>query len=125
MSYEIIAEHFWQEVINYEEFWWYQWSWLLVSKKDDLVYVYKDYYGSCSGCDPLEANRTYDYDKWEYIIDDSFFDSYQPFATIDINDKDFKQKLTEAIYVNISYSIRADDAERFYNDTLLKLNIWK
>jgi hypothetical protein len=53
--YEIIAWANSQETIYYHEFGSYQGEWLLVSKDDDNYFIYKGYYGSCSGCDPFQA----------------------------------------------------------------------
>jgi hypothetical protein len=54
-EYTIIAWVKNQEVVAYKRFGdEYEGDWVLVSKDKDNYYIYKDYYGSCSHCDPLE-----------------------------------------------------------------------
>jgi hypothetical protein len=54
-SYEIVAWARGQEPLLFEQFGSYQGEWLLLSYKDGEYQIYKDYYGSCSGCDSWEA----------------------------------------------------------------------
>lgn len=53
--YDIVAWALGHETVLYEEFGSYQGEWLLVSFNDGLYYIWKGYYGSCSGCDSYEA----------------------------------------------------------------------
>ena len=57
--YEIVAFARGQDVVLYTEFGSYQGEWLMMAKDRDQFYVYKGYYGSCSGCDSFEAWRDY------------------------------------------------------------------
>lgn len=79
-DYTMVAEARGQRVLWYRRFGSYQGEWLLMSRDDDLYYIYKDYYGSCSGCDSLEAAFGYS----EEITPESpavqeFIKGYQPF----------------------------------------------
>ena len=56
----MVAEARGQRVLWFRRFGSYQGDWLLLSRDDDLYYVYKDSYGSCSGCDAIEAEFGYD-----------------------------------------------------------------
>jgi hypothetical protein len=59
----------------------YQGIWLLVAKDVDNYYIYKDYFGSCSGCDELEG----EFDKGEVELSkaQAFVEKhYHPFLTI-------------------------------------------
>lgn len=58
--YDIVAWSRGHETVLYEEFGSYQGEWLLVSFKDGLYYIWKGYYGSCSGCDSYESWNGYD-----------------------------------------------------------------
>jgi hypothetical protein len=61
--YDIVAWARGHETVLYEEFGSFSGEWLLVSFKDDLYYIWKGYYGSCSGCDSYEAEMSYDREK--------------------------------------------------------------
>jgi hypothetical protein len=73
--------------VYFEEFGSYQGEWILVTEKDDTFYIYKDWYGSCSGCDALEAfeadKSNYEWD-YELTLEDKkeFAENYKPFAEI-------------------------------------------
>lgn len=54
-SYTIIAWANNQKVINFQRFGLYQGEWLMITKDEHKYFIYKDYYGSCSGCDAYEA----------------------------------------------------------------------
>lgn len=55
-SYRIIAEIRNEKVLFYEEAGSYQGDWVMLAYKNGKYLIYKDYYGSCSGCDSLQAN---------------------------------------------------------------------
>lgn len=59
-SYEVVAFANGQDVVLFQTFGSYQGEWLLMAKDAEQFYVYKGYYGSCSGCDSYEAWRNYD-----------------------------------------------------------------
>jgi hypothetical protein len=85
MEYTIVAEARNQQVLWFRRFGSYSGEWLLLSKgtsaEDNLYYLYKDYYGSCSGCDDIEA--TFDYDEDDLPLDDpkiqEFIEKYPSF----------------------------------------------
>lgn len=54
-NYEIVAVARGQKPVLYNEFGSYQGEWMLLAKDADQFYVYKGWYGSCSGCDALQA----------------------------------------------------------------------
>lgn len=60
-NYEIVAWGRHQEPVYYHEFGSYSGEWLLVAVDQAGIYhVYKDWFGSCSGCDAYEAEFSYD-----------------------------------------------------------------
>lgn len=56
-GYPIIAWANGQKLIHYHEFGSYQGEWLMLAKGEKDYFVYKDYYGSCSGCDSYQAEE--------------------------------------------------------------------
>ncbi len=56
-GYPIIAWANGQKLIHYHEFGSYQGEWLMLAKGDGEYFVYKDFYGSCSGCDDYQAEE--------------------------------------------------------------------
>jgi len=60
IDYDVIALARGQKVLYYRQFGSYQGEWVLLSKDDESYYVYKGYYGSCSGCDAIQAEFDYD-----------------------------------------------------------------
>jgi hypothetical protein len=53
--YDIVALCRGHEVLYYREFGGYEGEWLMISFCTDEYYIWKGYYGSCSGCDSYEA----------------------------------------------------------------------
>jgi hypothetical protein len=58
-DYTMVAEARGQRVLWFRRFGSYQGDWLLLSRDDDRYYIYKDSYGSCSGCDAIEGEFGY------------------------------------------------------------------
>lgn len=56
-GYPIIAWANGQKCILYHEFGSYQGEWLMLAKGEKEYFVYRDYYGSCSGCDSYQAEE--------------------------------------------------------------------
>lgn len=54
-GYPIIAWANGQKLIHYHEFGSYQGEWLMLAKGEKEYFVYKDSYGSCSGCDAFQS----------------------------------------------------------------------
>jgi hypothetical protein len=79
-SYEIIAWANNQEVVFYEMFGTYDGEWLLVSEDETNFILYKDWYGSCSYCDPYEDEiRDINLSKKKAL---EFANKYKPFLEI-------------------------------------------
>lgn len=114
MAYEIIAEHKWEEIIHYQQYGWYAGERILVTEKDWVLKVYKDYYGSCTGCDDYE--RTFnDIDSPEKDSEEyketvkKFVSEYSPFLERKISDIT-KQDIEDSIMIN-NKDIRNFDKE--------------
>lgn len=54
-GYPIIAWANGEQLVLYQQFGSYQGEWLMLTKGDGQYLVYKDWYGSCSGCDAYEG----------------------------------------------------------------------
>lgn len=48
------------DLIHYSEYGSYSGSWIGILRDRDKVFIYIDYYGSCSGCDWLEAEKSWE-----------------------------------------------------------------
>jgi len=60
---DMFAKVLQMDLIVYREYGSYSGSWIAVLKDEDRIFFYKDYYGSCSGCDWLEAEKDYETDE--------------------------------------------------------------
>ena len=80
-DYTVVAEARGQRVLWFRRFGSYQGEWLLFSRDDEHYFIYKDWYGSCSGCDSFEAE--FGWGEKQYRLDDakivSFIAAYHPF----------------------------------------------
>lgn len=56
MGYPLVAGVRGQEVLLYQQFGSYQGEWMMLARDPETFFVYKDCYGSCSGCDSYEAS---------------------------------------------------------------------
>lgn len=83
-SYTMIAEARDQRVLYYAEFGSYQGEWIMLAKSDNY-YIYKDWYGSCSGCDALQAE--FGYKDNEVPLEEAlkFAANYEPFLVVDVD----------------------------------------
>ena len=54
-GYPMVAGVRGQDVLLFQQFGSYQGEWMMLARTADTFYVYKDSYGSCSGCDSYEA----------------------------------------------------------------------
>lgn len=68
------------EVIYYRQFGSYEGDWIALAKNKEFYFIYKDYYGSCSGCDSLEAWCGYEGQSLAEIK--KFAKNYKPFIEI-------------------------------------------
>lgn len=66
-----------QEIVFYEQFGSYQGDWLLITKDDKEYFLYKDSYGSCSGCDSWEAENPKTHEE---VL--KFCEAYKSFSVI-------------------------------------------
>ena len=101
-AYEIIAWANNQDIVYYHEFGSYQGEWLLVSKTLSEYYIYKGWYGSCSGCDAFQSEL--DYGDIGIEKAKEFASEYEPFLVVPIDTmKNIceKGKLIEIIPANI------------------------
>jgi len=83
--YSDIPKYIWHELVFFEMYWDYQWKWIMVSKKDDNIYLRRWYYGSCGWCDNYKAlniDTEYDDNNNELPISknkiDEFVYAYSP-----------------------------------------------
>ena len=86
-KYEIVAWANDQEVVLYKEYGGYSGEWLLVSRDEENYYIYKDYFGSCSVCDPFQSffSKWYANDELENIPKEKakeFAKDYPPYLII-------------------------------------------
>lgn len=83
MGYPMVAGIRGQEVLLYQQFGSYQGEWMMLARDPETFFIYKDYYGSCSGCDSYEANFSWGESEgvlrekaWEFAKD------YKPFLEV-------------------------------------------
>ena len=125
LSYSIVAEIRSQKVVYFNNFGDYQGEWLMLAldKENQMYHIYKDYYGSCSGCDWLE-NKSDSYERdektWNIILSQENVDEikkeYPPFLSISKkiidyfleNRETFVNWFTNLIPGNFSYEINGE-----------------
>ena len=119
MNYgDVIAKGHKQDLLLFEQFGSYQGDFIVITKDSDKAYIYKDSYGSCGGCDSLEAFEDYcdDSDKfWTQEKCEEFAKDYQPFITVDL--ALFHQLLKDKkLFEIMPANTRLDFNDRDYND---------
>ena len=62
----MLAKVFNADLVDYQEYGSYQGQYLAVLEEDGIYKFYMDFYGSCSGCDWLEAERDWETGEVEY-----------------------------------------------------------
>lgn len=85
MGYPLVAGVRGQEVLLYQQFGSYQGEWMMLSRDAEQYYVYKDWYGSCSGCDSYEAaDFGWNSDREGVPMEQArkFAEDYRPFIEI-------------------------------------------
>ena len=85
-GYNDVAKIKGENELFFEMFGEYQGEWLLITEKDGTVKIYKDYFGSCSGCDALV-----DFLGWEGNTISQlkeFSSNYKPFLEFNPSDYD-------------------------------------
>src|SRR3990172_4705638 len=96
LSYTMVAEARGQRVLWFRMFGSYQGEWLLLSRDEDLYYLWRDSYGSCSGCDALQGHFDYSGDDLtpespkvqEFIANYSPFLEMRPEAALGIAERE-------------------------------------
>ena len=81
-DYSIIAQAKGHQLIWYECYGAYQGTWVMLSRYGDKYYIWKNSYGSCPGCDALQAAdlSPNDFRKiWEFV------DGYEPFLVVPVD----------------------------------------
>jgi hypothetical protein len=81
-GYPLVAGVRGQDVLLYQQFGSYQGEWMMLARDATNYYVYKDWYGSCSGCDAYEAEMDYSTDGVPMEKALKFAESYPPFIEI-------------------------------------------
>jgi hypothetical protein len=76
-SYREVATFNGQRPLFYQEFGSYQGEWVLFALGDEDYVIYRDWYGSCSGCDSLQADCPRTQEQAE-----EFARAYRPFCEI-------------------------------------------
>ncbi len=76
-SYREVATFNGQRSLFYQEFGSYQGEWVLFALGDEDYVIYRDWYGSCSGCDSLQADTPRTQEQAE-----EFAKGYKPFCEI-------------------------------------------
>jgi len=119
-NYTIVAQAKGQEVVKYETFGSYQGEWLMISKDKENYYIYRDSYGSCSGCDSYEAEFGWNEDITEEHAK-LFSANYEPFITIPIEKYEKMKKegtLIALLPANMidGYDIKFADIKKFLED---------
>lgn len=80
-TYEDIAAIHGRRSLLYVEFGSYQGEWVMFATDDrGSYYIYKGWYGSCSGCDDIQA--TFGAGETTREVVDKWADDYRPFAEI-------------------------------------------
>lgn len=79
-SYSDIAALQGRRSLLYREFGSYQGEWLMLALGDEYA-IYKGWYGSCSGCDDLQATFSYEDDVQVAKVNE-WVESYRPFALL-------------------------------------------
>lgn len=131
MDYDSIAKIKNEDIIFFEKFGDYSGAFLLVTEKEGIIRVYKDYFGSCSACDGIGMLR---YDLYDKIYEDNisdkkynkivkeFFEKYTPFLTRDITELT-KKDIKDAIFINKEWEVTDENAKRVVKLLVKKYNL--
>jgi hypothetical protein len=86
--YDDIPRYIWHTLIFFWTYGYYQWYWIMVSSKDDTIYLWRWWYGSCCWCDSFIGwegysieERTKTQKEW-----DEFVYAYSPEVEYNIGD---------------------------------------
>lgn len=116
VGYPMVAEVQGHRVLFYRQFGSYQGEWLLFSYMDEHFFIWKDWYGSCSGCDAIEGK--FSWSDRPLAIDDpkvvEFCKTYKPFlkmtASAAARIAEEKGTLGHLIPANLRTELDSDEA---------------
>ena len=79
---DMLAQVTGKKLISYNTFGSYQGDWIATLEDGENIELWKGYYGSCSGCDWIEAERDWDKDTVSLEKAKEYFKEDRPFAVI-------------------------------------------
>ncbi len=125
-GYPVVAEVRGQHVLLYEQYGSYQGEWLMFAHdpKKQEYYIYKGWYGSCSGCDDYEASMNYSNVTRESAME--FAKNYPPFIEIPRETAAELAKnrtLLSAFPANVRTESSEVDLERFARDSEAQIKL--
>ncbi len=121
-SYEVVAAARGQTPVYFRQFGSYQGEWILVSHASGIYFIYKDYYGSCSGCDALQSeNIDGDADLTSAKVQE-FIAAYPPFAELP-NDVAVLLSMQGSLLEAFPANIREDIAEGGLADAVAQVQL--
>jgi hypothetical protein len=134
-GYTIIAWANGEKVMGFRQFGSYQGEWLMLTKGEKEYFVYKDWYGSCSGCDAYEGENWGDYPRRFTSADDrrptmsqarEFAKGYKSFIEIPIKTMQELLKngtLRSVFPANIKKRDDDIDYDEFVDDAILSCKL--
>lgn len=118
--YSVVAWCRGHEILFYREFGSYQGEWAMISYCDGEYYVWKGYYGSCSGCDAYEAEMNGDV----FAADAQtvkFASEYHPFLEVPASTmRNLAEKGWKAVSRILPANIRAESIDGYDWDSLAR-----
>jgi len=82
-DYTIIAQAKGHQLLWYECYGDYTGTWVMLTRYGDKYYIWKDSYGSCSGCDNLQASSLGSESSFKEIWE--FAKNYEPFLAVPVD----------------------------------------
>lgn len=121
--YSDIPKYRWHNLLFFEELWSYQWEWYMVSEKDNIIYLWRDSYWSCTVCDNFQSFESENYEwEWENTKTqeeaDNFVYAYNPekeFNRSEITKDIIKEWLNWLDDYHLEYINKDEFADRIYN----------
>jgi hypothetical protein len=80
---ELLAKGLEMKLLFYEEYGSYSGDYIAILESDDTVEIYKGNYGSCSGCDWLEAERDWETNSVSDEKIKEYCSDEKPFLSVD------------------------------------------
>lgn len=72
-----------KKLIAYKEYGSYQGDWLAIIDGENTLHIYRGIYGSCSGCDFIEAERDWDSQEIDDEVAKGYFKNERPFLSLE------------------------------------------